>query len=118
MPRFKGQKEESRAGALRPAGDAGEPHANHSSGPCSANLQALPTTGETSPYSRARGAKMLRGHEEIIAPQDHAHTCRVPARQVSPERQHALLPLDKAFPKALFVNNSKPVLGSQNINSD
>ena len=70
------------------------------------------------PLLQGQGAKMLRGHEEIIAPQDHAHTCRVPARQVSPERQHALLPLDKAFPKALFVNNSKPVLGSQNINSD
>ena len=118
MPRFKGQKEESRAGALGSAGDAGAPHANHSSGPCSANLQALPATGETSPYSRARGAKTLRGREEIIAPRDRAHTCRVPARLVSPERQHALLLLDKAFPKASFVNNSEPVLGSQNINSD
>lgn len=70
------------------------------------------------PSSRARGAKMLRGHEEIIAPQDRAHTCEAPARQVSPDRQHALLLLDKAFPKASFVNNSEPVLGSQNINSD
>lgn len=93
--------------------------------PCDPSLRALLSEPPGSahhrgdqPSSRARGAKTLRGHEEIIAPQDHDHTCEAPARQVSPERQHALLLLDKAFPKSSFVNNSEPVLGSQNINSD